>query len=57
MSIFPVGFEEDGLQGEIVGTGSDGTTYVLSGTFDPSTDAAPYTSTLRSLFLLSRINR
>jgi hypothetical protein len=48
-SLFPVGFQGDDLQGSVVGTGADGTTYVLSApefdtlgmaytsTFEPST--------------------
>lgn len=32
VSIDPIGFEDDGLAGSIVGTGSAGTTYVLTGT-------------------------
>ncbi|EJD06463.1 uncharacterized protein FOMMEDRAFT_165256 [Fomitiporia mediterranea MF3/22] len=43
-SLLPIGFEGDGLQGEVVGTGTDGTTYVLSGTFD--TFSIPFTMTL-----------
>ena len=42
-SLFPVGFQDDGLQGQVAGTGAQGTTYFLSGTFD--TFGIPYTST------------
>ncbi|KAL5503824.1 hypothetical protein ACEPAH_7895 [Sanghuangporus vaninii] len=43
-SLFPVGFMDDGLSGEAVGTGVDGTTFVLSATFDEL--SVPYTMTL-----------
>ncbi|KAL5485694.1 hypothetical protein ACEPAI_6735 [Sanghuangporus weigelae] len=43
-SLFPVGFMDDGLSGEAVGTGADGTTFVLSATFAEL--SVPYTMTL-----------
>ena len=42
VSLFPVGFMDDGLSGEAIGTGADGTTFVLSATFDELD--IPYTS-------------
>lgn len=47
VSLSPIGFEDDGLEGEAVGTGPDGTTYILSGTFSSLT--IPFTSAFRSL--------
>ena len=44
-SIDPLGFEDDALAGNIVGTGPDGTTYVLTGT----QFGGPITSTSFSL--------
>ncbi|EJD06416.1 uncharacterized protein FOMMEDRAFT_16982 [Fomitiporia mediterranea MF3/22] len=43
-SLFPVGFQGDDLQGTVVGTGAQGTTYVLSATFGDL--GIPYTLTL-----------
>ncbi|KAI5116964.1 hypothetical protein M0805_001367 [Coniferiporia weirii] len=44
VSVFPVGFEDDGLQGGPVGTGADGTTYAFDATFP--TLSIPFTLTL-----------
>lgn len=42
VSLSPIGFTDDDLQGEIAGSGADGTTYILSGIFDSLT--IPFTS-------------
>ena len=47
-SLFPAPFQPDGLTGEIKGTGSDGTTFVLAGVLSATdtgvtTEAVPIT--------------
>ena len=46
-SLAVIGFADDNLQGQAVGTGADGTTFVLSGTFQ--TFDVPFTCTSLSL--------
>lgn len=49
--VFVPGFEGDNLQGEEVGVGADGTTFVLSGTFNTDGIVAPFTSKPKTLLL------
>ena len=46
-SLAVIGFADDNLQGQAVGTGADGTTFVLSGTFQNFD--VPFTCTSLSL--------
>ena len=42
-SLFPVVGGQVSLEGQIIGTGSDGTTYVLSGSPPPGSQGLPVT--------------